>query len=54
MEKLQNEAKTVIFAAYDGKLIGILALADTLKEYAEETISELKKRISKFLINTKE
>lgn len=43
-EKLQNEAKTVVFVAFDGRLIGMLAMADTLKEYARETIAELKKR----------
>ncbi|MBI2052992.1 MAG: copper-translocating P-type ATPase [Candidatus Ryanbacteria bacterium] len=43
-EKLQEEAKTVIFVAYDTEIIGILALADTLKEYAVETVRELKKR----------
>ena len=42
-EKLQNEAKTVVFAAADKKLIGILALADTLKPNAREAIQELKK-----------
>ena len=43
VEKLQNEAKTVIYAALDQKIIGILALADTLKEYAKEAIAELQK-----------
>ncbi|MEK7643417.1 MAG: heavy metal translocating P-type ATPase [Patescibacteria group bacterium] len=43
-ERLQNEAKTVVFVAHDGELIGILAMADTLKEFAKETIAELKKR----------
>lgn len=43
-ERLQNEAKTAVFIAYGGELIGILAMADTLKDYAAETIAELKKR----------
>ncbi len=43
VEKLQNEAKTVIYTALDKKVIGILALADTLKEYAKEAVAELKK-----------
>lgn len=42
-EALQNQAKTAIFVAYGGKLIGILALADTLKEYALEAIQELQR-----------
>ena len=43
IEKLQNEAKTAFYVALDNKVIGILALADTLKEYAKEAIAELKK-----------
>ena len=42
-ERLQNEAKTVVFIGRDGKAVGILALADTLKDYAVEAIAELKK-----------
>ncbi len=48
-EKLQNEAKTVVFAAFDKKLVAILALADTLKPYAKEAIQELK-RMKKVII----
>jgi len=43
MDKLQGEAKTVIFAAYDKKIIAIVALADTLKPHAREAIEALKK-----------
>ena len=43
VEKLQNEAKTVIYAAADRKLIAVIALADTLKPHAREAIFELKK-----------
>lgn len=43
VEKLQNEAKTVVFASYNGKIIGLLALADTLKEHSKEAIASLKK-----------
>lgn len=42
-ETLQDQAKTVVFVAYDGKVIGIIALADTLKDYVKEAIAELKK-----------
>ena len=42
-ESLQNQAKTVVFVSYGAKMIGILALADTLKDYAKEAIAELKK-----------
>ena len=43
VEKLQNQAKTVVYAASDKKPIAIIALADTLKPYAPEAIRELKK-----------
>jgi P-type Cu+ transporter len=43
LNKLANEAKTVIFAAVNGKVEAILALADTLKPFAKEAITELKK-----------
>ncbi len=43
VEKLQNEAKTVVYAVAEGKLIAIIAMADTLKPYAKEAIQELKK-----------
>lgn len=43
LEKLQGEAKTVVFMAVDGVLTSIIAMADTLKPYAKEAIAELKK-----------
>lgn len=42
VERLSNEAKTVVHVAYDGKIIGLLALADTLKEHSKEAIKMLK------------
>ncbi|HAM96124.1 MAG: Copper-translocating P-type ATPase [Candidatus Azambacteria bacterium GW2011_GWB2_46_37] len=42
-ERLQNEAKTAIFVAVEKEVIGILALADTLKEFSLEAIQMLKK-----------
>src|SRR3989338_6840128 len=46
-EKLQNEAKTVVFAALRQESkwepIAIIAMADTLKPFAREAIAELKK-----------
>jgi Cu+-exporting ATPase len=41
--ELSREGKTVIFAAVDGKIAGLLAVADTLKENSAEAVSELKK-----------
>ncbi len=54
VERLQNEAKTVVYAAMEDKpaqggpasgwkLLGVLALADTLKPYAREAIAMLQK-----------
>ncbi|MBI2100845.1 MAG: copper-translocating P-type ATPase [Candidatus Vogelbacteria bacterium] len=42
-ERLQAEAKTVVYVFIDGKLAGLLAMADTLKESAAEAIAALKK-----------
>ncbi|MBI2034086.1 MAG: copper-translocating P-type ATPase [Candidatus Liptonbacteria bacterium] len=52
MEKLQNQAKTVIFAAYDKKVIALIALADTLKPYAREAIEALKKMNKEIIMIT--
>ena len=43
LEELQNQAKTVVFLAVDKKATALIAMADTLKPYAREAITELKK-----------
>jgi len=43
MEELQNQAKTVVFAAADKKPLAMIAMRDTLKPFAKEAIQELKK-----------
>ena len=40
-ERLQTEAKTVLWVAVDGHVIGLLAVADTLKSEAQAAVSEL-------------
>ncbi len=40
---LTNEGKTPVFVAVDGKIAGIIAIADTIKHDARQTILELKK-----------
>ncbi|MEK7560573.1 MAG: heavy metal translocating P-type ATPase [Patescibacteria group bacterium] len=40
--RLQNEAKTVVFMVLDGKLVALIAMADTLKPFAAEAIAALK------------
>jgi Cu+-exporting ATPase len=42
MRRLENEGKTAMSVAVDGELIGLLAVADTLKEEAVEAVRELK------------
>ena len=41
LQKLEGEAKTAMLASVDGKLAGIIAVADRIKEHAEETIAAL-------------
>jgi len=41
IHRLENEAKTVVIVVVDGKIVGIIGIADTLKEGAREAIEEL-------------
>jgi len=43
IQKIENEGKTVVIVAYDKKIIGLIAIADTLKENSKEAIGKLKK-----------
>lgn len=40
-EALEQDGKTVMFVAVDGQLLGLIAVADTLKEYSAEAIQRL-------------
>jgi Cu+-exporting ATPase len=40
---LERDGKTVMFLVVNGKLAGIIAAADTLKEHAKEAVEELRK-----------
>lgn len=42
MSRFETEGKTAVLVAVDGKLAGILAMADTVKEQAKEAIDALK------------
>jgi Cu+-exporting ATPase len=42
LEALEQEAKTVILVALDGRLAGTMAIADTLKEDARTAVAEIK------------
>ncbi|MGA2263933.1 MAG: heavy metal translocating P-type ATPase, partial [Acidobacteriota bacterium] len=43
LERLQAEAKTAIYAAVDGKLAGIIGVADTLKDGSVAAVAELRR-----------
>jgi P-type Cu+ transporter len=43
IKELEEQGNTVMLLAYGKKLVGIVAVADTLKEYSKEAVSELKK-----------
>ena len=39
---LADQGKTLMYVARGGKIIGLLALADTLKEHSPEAVADLK------------
>jgi P-type Cu+ transporter len=41
-EELSSQGKTPMFVAIDGTAMGIIAVADTLKEHSKEAVAELK------------
>ena len=41
-DRLESEGKTVIFAAVEGALAGLIALADTVRPEARETVAKIK------------
>ncbi len=43
INNLEEQGKTTMILAANSKAVGIIAVADTLKEYSRETIAELKK-----------
>lgn len=42
LRRLEEEGKTAMLLAVDGKLAGVLAVADTLKEHSKEAVGKLK------------
>lgn len=42
LERLENEGKTAMLVAVNNNLIGIIAVADTLKEFSNKAIAKLK------------
>jgi len=51
-ERLQDEGKTVMFVAQDNKLIGIIAVLDTLKDSSKEAVEKLKNMQKKVIMIT--
>jgi Cu+-exporting ATPase len=49
---LENQGKTVMILSFDGKIIGLIAVADTLKEYSKEAIEMLHQMGKKVAIIT--
>jgi Cu+-exporting ATPase len=43
LEKLEDEAKTVVLVAVDGKTVGIIGIADRIKKDSEDAIRELRR-----------
>ncbi|MCL6642398.1 MAG: heavy metal translocating P-type ATPase [Candidatus Bipolaricaulota bacterium] len=42
-EELERDGKTVMFVAQDRKALGLIAVADTLKEYSVEAVQQLRR-----------
>jgi heavy metal translocating P-type ATPase len=43
-DRLEAEGKTAVFAGWDGRVRGVLAVADTLKDYAVEAVAGLRRQ----------
>ncbi|AEC52490.1 heavy-metal transporting P-type ATPase [Pyrococcus sp. NA2] len=43
LHKLEDEAKTAIIVGINGKIVGVIGIADTIKEHAKEVIRELQR-----------
>ena len=43
MQELENQGKTVMALVYSGKVLGLIAVADTLKDDSKEAVQELNK-----------
>jgi Cu+-exporting ATPase len=52
MVRLESEGKTAMLVAIDGRLAGVVAVADTLKPEAEQAIAELKREGIKVVMLT--
>ena len=51
-EKLEMDGKTVVYIAVDQKALGLIAIADTIKDTAKDALTSLKKRGIEILMIT--
>jgi len=49
---LENQGQTVMILSFDGKIVGLIAVADTLKEYSKEAVEMLHQMGKKVAIIT--
>jgi len=52
VEKLESEAKTVVMVAVNSRVVGVIGVADTIKESAKDAIEELHKSGRKAIMIT--
>jgi len=52
VEKLESEAKTAVLVALDGKIVGVIGVADTVKESAKDAIEWLHRMGKKVVMIT--
>lgn len=52
IHKIEKEGKTAIIIGYDGELLGVIAVADTIKESAISAVNELKNMNLKVIMIT--
>ncbi|AEA48069.1 heavy metal translocating P-type ATPase [Archaeoglobus veneficus] len=52
IEKLENEAKTAVLVALNGKIVGVIGVADTIKESAKDAIKWLHRMGKKVVMIT--
>ena len=50
--RLESQGKTAMFVAYSGKALGLIGLADTLKDGAKDVIASLKRMSKKVIMIT--
>ncbi|MEM4397548.1 MAG: heavy metal translocating P-type ATPase [Candidatus Woesearchaeota archaeon] len=52
IEQLENQGKTTMIVAIDRKVVGLIAVADSIKENAKEVVAELKRMNKKVVMIT--